>query len=187
MNLQELYKSFIGKNEFLSVFCNPDDQYGVVFGFAAQIDKDHFICNEVSTEGTYDGYVLRKADNIFRIDYGSYYESSLFKVFARENIKHKEIPDNNNVFVNFIQFAKDSGFVISVGIRDYSSNSVTGYIDSIDLEARIFTIHTITQEKEGDFDGYIAVSFDDVYRMRCDSEGDRFFQILNEIATGNQA
>jgi hypothetical protein len=183
MNLKEIYKSFIGKNEVLSVFCNPNDEYSSVFGFAAQMDENHFICNEISTRGKYDGYMLRKSENIFRIDYGSYYEASLHKVFIRENVTHKEIPNNSNVFINFILFAKESGFIVSVGIRDYDSSSITGYIDNIDLKANVFTVHTITQEKEGNFDGFTVIPFDDVYRMCCDTEGDRFYQILNEIAT----
>lgn len=187
MNLQDLFKSFIGKNEVLSVFCNPDDEYSNVFGFANQIDENHFICSEISTRGRYDGYFLRKTENIFRIDYGSYYESSLLKVFSHHNLKHKEIPNNNSVFINFIQFAKDSGFVVNVGIRDYGSNSVTGYISNIDLDTKTFTIHAITQEKEGEFDGFTSISFDDVYHMCCDSEGNRFFKTLNDLAMGKQS
>ncbi|MDR1563850.1 MAG: hypothetical protein LBS74_02725, partial [Oscillospiraceae bacterium] len=159
------------------------DEYSAVVGFAAQADDEYLIVNEISIHGKYDGYMLRKTENLFRIDYDSYYENSLFKVFNKRNVKHKEIPEEKSTFVNFIQFAKASGFVVSVGIKDYDKNSVTGYIDSIDLEGKTFVIHTITQEKEGGFDGFTAVNFDGVFRMRCDSGGDRFYQELNEMAS----
>jgi len=183
MKLQELFKSFIGKDEIISVFCNPEDEYSSIVGFATQTDDDYFICNAVSPTGEYDGYSLRKTDNAFRIDYGSHYEISLMKVFAYKNHKHAVIPNNNSVIANFIQFAKNSDFIVSVGIRDYSENSVTGYIDNIDIKSETFTIHTITKEKEGHFDGYTSVNFNDVYRMRCDEENDRYYQILNKLAT----
>jgi len=186
MKLQELFKSFIGKDEIISVYCNPDDNYATIVGFAAQIDDDYLICNEVSRTGEYDGYVLRKAEQIFRIDHGSYYENSLTKAFAHEKSKHKNIPNDKSVFINFINFAKETGLVVSVGIREHSgSYSVTGYIDSIDEENENLTIHTITKEKEGGFDGFTVVNFADCFRMCCDAYDERYFQLLNKIANGD--
>jgi len=186
MSLQNLFKSFIGKNEILSVYCNPDDKHSAIVGFAKQIDDDYMICNSVTRYGKYDGYLLRKTENIFRVDYGSHYETSLFRVFTHHKQSHKEIPSNNTVFINYIQFAKDSGFVAYVGIRDHDDGTVSGYIDEIDFDSETFTIHIIAREREGAFDGFTVVSFDDVYYMCCDTEFDRYFQKLNQLTTETQ-
>jgi len=182
MKLQELFESFIGKDEIISVFCVPDYEYSKVVGFAAQIDDDCFILNEISMEGEYDGYSLRRCKDVFRIDYDSSYERSLMKAAAYKGVKHEKIPNNGSVITNYLNFAKNSGFVVSVGIRNYSSDSETGYVTDIDEEAETFTIHTISNEKEGGFDGFTAVNFADVFRMSCDYEGDRYFQLLNKLA-----
>jgi len=182
MNLRDLFKSFIGKDDIISVYCNPDEADGAVVGITAQIDDNHFIVNEITKSGEYDGYGLRKTDEIFRIDYDSGYERSLFKAAAHNGVKHEKIPDNGSVIMNFIKFAKDSGFVVSVGIRDYSTPSVTGYITDIDGENETFTIHVITFTKDGGFDGFTAVNFKDVYRMSCDDTYDRYFGLLNKLA-----
>ena len=181
MKLQNLFQSFIGKNEVLSVFCNPGELYNSVCGFANQIDEKHFICAAISTCGKYDGYVLGKTEDAFRIDYGSYYESSLSKVFMLQCFEHKEILRNNSVLANFIQFAKDSAFVVSISIREYGV-SVRGYISESDFDSEILILHVISREKEGELEGFVAVSFDDIYRMSCDSADDRFFQAMNDLA-----
>jgi|GEM_PF-2447003 len=182
MKLRELFKSFIGKSDIISVYCNPDEADGAVVGTAAQIDDNHFIVNEITKTGEYDGYDLRKTDEIFRIDYGSGYERSLFKVSAHKGVKYEKIPDNGSVIMNFIKFAKDSGFVVSVWIREYSTATVTGYITDIDEENETFSIHNIVFTKEGGFDGFTAVNISDVYRMSCDDEYDRYFGLLNKLS-----
>jgi len=182
MKLQELFESFIGKDEIISVYCNHEEADGAVVGTAAQIDGDCFIVNEITKTGEYDGYELRKTDDIFRIDYDSSYERSLMKAAAYKGVKHGKIPDNGSVIANYLNFAKNSGFVVSVWIRDYSTASVTGYITDIDEENETFSIHAITYTKEGGFDGFTVVDFKDVYRMSCDDEYDRYFQLLNKLA-----
>jgi hypothetical protein len=184
VNLKEVFSSFIGKDEIIAVFCEPNDDYSNVYGFANQIDDNYFVSNEISTRGKYDGYMLRKTEDIFRIDCGSYYEVSLRKVAKSLNIKHREIPVGNNVFMNYIRFAKDSKLVVGVCVNEYGRYDITGYIEGIDEEAETLTIQIISHNKEGAFDGFTIVAFDEVLRMCCDSEGDRFLQTLNEIAEG---
>ena len=180
MEMRKHLESFIGKDEIVSVFCNPNDEYSAVVGFVEQVDDDYFILREVHFNGMYDGYVLRKTDEIFRIDYQSHYEHSMKKLYNINEQSHLPVTAGDNPLFALLCFATERNFVISVGIRDNSEYSVSGFIDSCNFETKVMIIHTINKNN-GAFDGFTVVAFDAIARLRCDNEDDRSYQQLNTL------
>ncbi len=179
MSITKKLDSKLNTGEIISVFCNPDDNYSSIVGFLAASDKKYFVLKHVTTEGRYDGYVLRFKDKIFRIDEKTSYENSLKNLYEYYGETHDEFNFGDNLLVDFLNFAKNKCFVIGIGIKDYEYSSILGYVESIDNENESVTVHLINDD--GAFDGFSTVAFHSIVRMSCDCQKDNTLKILNSL------
>jgi len=185
VSFKDLLKEKAGSGKLVSVFCNPDDSAGAVVGYVACCDDDYFCVLEVTPEGTYDGYFLRKTDQVFRVDADTYYERSLHKLYTHYGERHLPFAPSGNILADLLQFAQDQKFVVGVGVRDYGQTSCYGLVDSVDTERELMTLRQLNTD-EGFDDGFVIISFDSVYRMCCDEEKCVTLRTLNMLSKGEQ-
>jgi len=179
MSIASIIDAKIDVCEIISVFCNPEDNYSAVVGFAAAADDDYFVLKSVSTAGTYDGYVLRKKDQIFRVDQKTAYENNLLKLYTHYEQSHACMGIEGELLPGFLAFAKNRRLVAGIGAKDYSTSSVRGFIETIDAENETVSLHVINDD--GAFDGYVDISFASIVRMSVDCEKEQSMKILHQM------
>ena len=179
MNIEKILDSKLNNDEIISVFCNPEDNYGSVVGFLASLDETHFVLKHVTVNGRYDGYVLRCKDQIFRIDEKTSYEISLQKLYKHYGENHINFDINGPLLTGFLNFAKKNDFIVGIGVKDYEYSSIIGFVKSTNETEKTVMIRQVNND--GIFDGYSTVSFDSIVRMSCDCEKDHTIKILNSL------
>ena len=179
MSIASIIDTKLGAHEIISVFCNPEDNYSAAVGFAAAADDDYFVLKNVSTAGTYDGYVLRKKDQIFRVDHKTAYENNLLKLYMHYGQSHVCVEIEGGLLPGFLAFAKRAHLVACIGARDYSGSSVSGFIETIDVENEVVSLHLLNDD--GAFDGYVDISFEAIVRMSVDCEKQQRLKVLHQM------
>lgn len=185
MGISNILDAKLNKNEIISVFCNPEDNYKAVVGFVAGVDEHHFVLKHVTVDGKYDGYVLRCKDQIFRIDRETEYENARFTLYSFYGESHVDFHMEGSLLISFLKFAQENDFVVGIGVKDYEENSVFGLIDNIDLCNEVVSVHNINDE--GHFDGFNEITFDSIVRMTADSEKGIRLKNLNRIAKNDSS
>jgi len=150
-----------------------------VVGFAAAADDDYFVLKNVSTEGKYDGYALRKKDQIFRIDQKTAYENNLLKLYTHYGQSHAAVEIEGGLLPGFLAFVQNGHLVAGIGVRDYTGSSVSGFIDTIDAENEMVSLHLLNDN--GEFDGYADISFASIVRMSVDCEKQQRLKVLHQM------
>jgi len=179
MSIASIVDTKLGAHEIISVFCNPEDNYSAVVGFAAAADDDYFVLKHVSTAGTYDGYVLRKKDQVFRVDQKTAYENNLLKLYTSYGQSHACMGIEGGLLPGFLAFAKNGQLVAGIGARDYTGSSVSGFIEKIDAENEMVSLHLLNDN--GEFDGYADISFVSIVRMSVDGEKQHRLKVLHQM------
>lgn len=73
----------------VSLFCNRNDTEQHLTGFIGKVNDSEVLIYHITNCGYYDGYILKRIDDIFRIDYEGEYEKK-FKCCMNIGIKHIE-------------------------------------------------------------------------------------------------
>ena len=179
MGIGNVIDSKLNEKEIISVFCNPTDHYSVVVGFIAAADEECFVLKHITSEGKYDGYFLRRKDQVFRTDEKTHYEINLQKLYTYYNETHLDFEASTDVLTSFLTFAQNHKFVVGLGIKDFEIASIRGFVDDINACEKIAVIHQI--DDNGAFDGYSTVDFDSNVRASCDCEKEASLRILNSL------
>ena len=179
MSIASIVDTKLGVNEIISVFCNPEDNYSASVGFAVAADDDYFVLKNVSISGTYDGYVLRKKDQVFRVDQKTAYENNLLKLYTHYGQSHVRVEIEGGLLPGFLMFAKNGNLVAGIGVRDYTGSSVLGFIETIDAENEMVSLHLLNDD--GTFDGYADISFASICRISADCEKQHRLKALHQM------
>lgn len=179
MSIAKYLDSKCKNGEIISVFGNPNDSYSAVVGYLVACDEKFFVLQHVTEHGRYDGYVLRRKDQVFRMDEKTSYETSLQKLYEYYGESHDEFVFDGDLLAGFLSFAKAKQFVIGIGVKDYDSSSILGYVDFIDVQGETVVVHQINDQ--GLFDGFSTVVFDSIVRISCDCEKDAALKALHSV------
>jgi len=180
MNFITALSNLVGKNEVVSVFCNPDDAYKACVGYVAAVSEEYFIMKSVTVYGYADGYLLRRFDEIFRLDTNCEYEQRLKYLYNKLNQLHLPLDiSGENLLTDFFAHAKSNHLVVGVGVRDYSEKSISVFIKDVDCENQTLTLLDLNENGKVTGGEYL-IQFDAVKRASVSSEDEIKLQVLNQ-------
>lgn len=163
----------------ISVYSNINEPDKCSVGIVEAVADEHFIMKHVTPNGLYDGYVIRRLDQIFRLDFNGQYEQRLELLYKLQNQRHQNFFKNKIKMSNFcadvLLMAQKSNFIVSVCIDETETqDDIVGFVNHVkDTESIISRISF-----EGLEDGESVFLIDDVVKINCDSEDERVLELL---------
>lgn len=170
----------------ISVFSDSSDPGNCSCGYIDHLSGSLFIMKHISPEGLNDGYIVRKIDDIIRVDYYGSYEKKiqlLYKLQKQNHgrlLEHLNISSSSNLFVEVFLKAKEKKLLVSLSL-DEDQEAITGFVKNVDQDSLTASVFKLSDQ--GEFDGVTSFSIEDVDKVNCDTSDERTIQLLfNERA-----
>lgn len=169
--IKSYLKECMEDNKIVSVFSDINEPSKCSAGFICAISTEQVLIKHVTCDGLYDGYRVRKLENIYRVDKDSQYERKLESLYFIKNQSHKDIlfkglTGDFNIFQEMLIKSNDIGFPVSIDIDETGSQAlIIGLIEEI--RGTKVVIKKITEY--GEEDGESIILLDDIISLNCDS------------------
>ncbi len=169
------------ENLLVSIYTNQWKPDYFSTGFVNAISDQEVVLNHVTPDGLYDGYIVRKLGDLFRVDIGGLYEQRLYLLYTLQKQSHlklikKRKTGDANLFREVLLSARKQNYVVSLCIDEAETqNGITGWISEVfDNEVVIAKI-----SYEGDNDGFSIVPMNRISKINCNTTDERVIKILS--------
>ena len=134
------------KQTVVSVFSDKTSPDSANVGRIVEFDENHVIISAISTDGRWDGYLLRKRSDIYKIEGASPYEQKIMLLNEKRGGTEKnnilQFGQSNGLFNEMLSVAFDKKAVGGFGVED-SEELIYGVVSIV--EGMTLTISTINE------------------------------------------
>lgn len=169
-NIYDFLKKSLDENLVVSVFSDREQPEKCAVGYVASISDDQVLINHITPTGLYDGYVIRKLEDIFRIDTDGQYEKKMNQLYTLKKQMHEEfIPckvKHGNLFKAALTASQKSELIVNFCIDETEvQDSMIGFVKEVNDNEVV--INQVTEY--GVDDCHSVVLLDDIIKLNCDS------------------
>lgn len=175
--MKSVFEKIRKDNTIVSLYTDPDDAKHCYTGFIVDWDNEHVLLAHISWRGLYDGYYLRRIDDILYMEVNGEYEEKIHKLYRRKKQSHKKLylKQENTLLDSILKYSCKKKLFISVDLSEDGEHSLTGTI----LETGdILCIQKYTYYGEKDSLAYIKK--EDIYTLSIDTEQEQDLQLLSQ-------
>ena len=127
----EILSNFAEKHETVSIYSNFENTLLHLTGYVLKVTEDYVLIAHITEHGFYDGYILKRLEDIYRVDQGGLYECKITTLYHLRNQKHDlftllESTTPLKLNIQFLQCAKENNKIISV---EYGDTVISGFVD----------------------------------------------------------
>lgn len=167
------------KGVMVSAFSNRHQPDKCSTGFIEEISNEQFIMKHVAPEGVYDGYIIRRINDIFRIDFNGKYEKRLALLYNLQVQHHKgtlknKLNEDSNLFIAALVFAQNNNLIVRVCIDETEmQEDIVGFVKKVHDNVIISRI-----TNEGLADGESIFRTSDIIKINIDSSDEKILKLL---------
>jgi len=151
------------------VFANQNDTESFLCGWIAEYSDKYVLIDRVTPKGRYDGYVVVKTEDIYRIEKNSMYEEKITLLSNMNNIKrkYKKIPKTSSDLLNDLSnFSQQNQHLVSVELCDSDKDDTQGMIKSVSED----TVEVVCIDSCGRIDGESIIAREQISSFSCDDD-----------------
>lgn len=158
----------------IEIYTDRDNMESFCFGFINSIDEEYVYINDITQDGEEDGMTVRRLSDIYRVEYGGYYEIRLEKLYRIKKQSHEEFPSYDS-FDKFLKAMKLSKSIVTISIGTYDNNiEASGIIENIDGEKiYLLELSGIAHRRS-----IIVLDKKDIYSISYGSKTEKNIQLL---------
>lgn len=162
-NLKNIEK----ENNLVSLYTDKCDLGHFSLGYIVDVNDEFYILASLSPDGRYDGFILRKTDEIVQITCNGKYEAKIQNLAKIHNVKHEEIPQSDkNLVVKLLNFAMCSKYIVSIWSFDKDYDAAVGYVAGLENgKCRILGV-----SEYGEDSGETILNISDITEINCNTE-----------------
>lgn len=178
-NFIRLLKRSMNENIMVAVYSNKNRPDTCSVGYVDSITKDMVLIKHVTPHGLTDGFVIRRLEDVFRIDINGQYENKLQRLYFLQEQSHHAITSQLNsevdLFVGILNISQKFGKVVDVCIDDTESQAdIVGFVKEVKENEVI-----ISQISEYGFaNGESSLMIDDIVKISCDTYNGHILELL---------
>lgn len=133
--------------------------------------------SHISSNGYYDGYILRRIEDVYRIDYDGEYECRIENLYKARGQAHtisivKE--DEENLFLSALRLAKELGLVVSLVFNDACRSGLIKHYDND-------VVCLFALSDNGEKDGIAVVKASEILVVEMDTDYEQDLKLLYEL------
>lgn len=105
-----------------SVYYDTENRGKHFTGYIVGHDNEHLLIAHISAHGLYDGFILKRIEDIYRIDYDGSYEKkidTLYRVKQQSHPDAAEITKSDSILKNALCYARDHKLIVSVLFQEF--------------------------------------------------------------------
>lgn len=165
----------------VSVFSNRCAPDKCSVGLIERVTDKQVLIKHITEYGMYDGYIIRRLEDVFRVDISGQYEKRLYRLYKLHGQKHDNLLTNRigkqyDLFREALIAAQREKYAVSINIDDTGEqDDITGWVRDISEEEA--SVSKITFD--GDEDGESIFALSDIVKLNCDCEDERTYALLN--------
>ena len=158
------------------IYSDPENTDSFSAGYISCIFSDDIIINHITSYGRYDGFVVKRIEDIYRIETKSKYCTKLSKLAKQYNNLYDSISiHNDSGILSLLWFALKKEKYVSIGLCDNDLVDFSGKVISVDSK----TVKVQSYDEYGDSDGENVFSIEDITFVSCDGEDENMLMILS--------
>lgn len=177
--LSVLKRSF-EKGIIVSVYSNRYEPGASSAGFIDAISEEQFVMKHVTPEGISDGYIIRRMEDVFRIDIEGEYEQRLQLLYTLQKQKHEDFINKltmqgSNLFKKTLEIAQKKNLMVTICIDETEDqDSIVGFVKNVNSKEA--TISRVSFN--GLSDGESTFFIEDVVKINCDTVDEKLLKLL---------
>lgn len=173
---EEKIKTIKENKEIAAYYTNDSHTDKFLVGYLIEFNDDYFILAHISPQGTYDGFLLKEINSIYRVETKNLYLNKILTLAKYYNTTHEKIDfENKNLVLEFLLFAKKQNYVVSLELLNSNNLDSVGYIER--LEKDYCEIKQL--DDYGQLDGFSLIYYSDIVDIRCNTEDEIILKILD--------
>ena len=142
-------------------------------GFVGAYDENFLIIKHISPTGLYDGFILIRTRDLFRIDLNGAYEDKVRKLYESKNQVHPNCPSADNLPLSILDYSLKNNKMISIEI---GNDTITGLVNAYNSEY----ICLFAFDRYGRNNGETVVACDEIMSIAMDTSTEQSIQLLAE-------
>ncbi|RAL21484.1 hypothetical protein [Thermoflavimicrobium daqui] len=164
----------------VSVFTDRSQPDSCSVGFIHSLSSKQFAMKHVTPDGYNDGYILRRIEDIFRVDIAGEYERRLELIYTLQKQPYKDLMNagvafESDLFRACLVRAQDENLVVTICIDENDSQlNMVGFVK--EMGSHEVTITRITSN--GLDDGESTFYIEDIVKINCDTAEEKTCKLL---------
>lgn len=161
--------SYIESGEYAELYSDKNDLSKFIFGKIIRKNDVYIIIAAISPKGSYDGFLLKKINDIIKICRNTKYKEDLLYKINKSELIEFNIEESGNPLIDLLCFAQSNNLVVSIELLSSGYTEAFGFVNEIDNQ--YISINQI--DENGDFDGITYLYTKDITQISVDSEEER--------------
>lgn len=164
-------------NKVASFYFDKENNEKHLTGYICYYNESEFLVAHITPRGEYDGFILNKIDNVYRIDYDSEYEFKIQKLYKLKEQSHPEIRFNEEeILYTLLDFAFKNNHLVTVELQN---DQVTGEVNRYDDYICLNVVNDYGKD-----DGISIIEIDEIITFSCDTDREQDLKTLKAGKTG---
>lgn len=170
-----MFEKFKKNNEIISIYVDLEDINAVYTGYVYDVDENYLVLYNLAEKGIYDGHILFRLKDIFRVDYDTEYESFFKNENNNEASLECDVVINDNFMLSFLKYSKENYKAISICIEEVPNTTITGICEEYDDIVCLSMF-----DEYGNYEGKTCININDVSRVYLDTDYEKTVnQLIN--------
>ena len=104
-----------------SLYFDKDNPFSHLTGRILQIRQNEVLIAHISMHGCYDGYILKRIDDLYRVDVDGKYEQKIGRLYSIKGQSHPPISidaSDRSLLQTLLNFAKQARLIVTFEFAD---------------------------------------------------------------------
>lgn len=186
-NIIIFLKRSMSQNVIVSVFSDREQPDKCSVGYIDTIAEEQVLIKHVTPTGMVDGFMIRRLEDVFRVDIDGQYEQKIQQLYTLQGQCHQmlftnQVKNDSNLFKEALANSQKLAIVVNICIDETESqDSIIGFVKEIsDNEVVVSRI-----SDNGLADGESVILLDDIIKLNCDSDDEHILKLLYQSNKDN--
>ncbi|SFS64021.1 hypothetical protein [Marininema halotolerans] len=180
--IQSVLANSMKADEIISVYTDRNDPSSFSAGVITALSNQHIVMRHVTPDGLSDGYLVRRVDDIFRIDVKGKYEERLKQLYTLQGQSHDHLllPDVHeknevNLILQCLTHAKEHRDIVSLSIDDTGElDDLVGFVKEIGDDV----VEISCVNDQGFSDGGSFIFLQDILKLNMRTTDEKILALL---------
>ncbi len=167
-SIQYCYKN----NKVVSFYLDKEDTNSHLTGYINCYNDNEILISHITARGEYDGFILKRVGEVYRIDYDGEYEKKIEMLYKLKLQTHARFDaSDKGILYPLLDFAIKMKYIVNLELGD---NFVTGFVGEYDDDF----IYISVVNKYGKEDGISIINIDEIITFSCDTDDEQDLKLV---------
>lgn len=172
---EEMLQRAMENGDLAEIYSDREDTEKFVVARIVALDGEFAAMSCVGSYGGYDGLLVKKLDEIFRVCVDSKYLEAIGLLYTPVD-EDFQPEDGEDLRGRLLRYAMENDFAVSIELLGSGNWDVKGFVREVDGGISVSALTSY-----GEYDGENAFEIEDITEIACDGEDERKLARLAEM------